>query len=38
MTRYSRVALAAIGILLLKVGVGCKKKASVAALPEGAES
>ena len=33
MKRHSRIALAAIGILLLSVGAGCKKKASVAALP-----
>ena len=34
MKRYSRIALAAIGILLLSAGAGCKKKASVAALPQ----
>ena len=34
MKRLSRIALAAIGILLLSVGAGCKKKASVAALPQ----
>jgi peptidoglycan-associated lipoprotein len=33
MKRNSRIALTAIGILLLSVGAGCKKKASVAALP-----
>jgi peptidoglycan-associated lipoprotein len=34
MKRYSRIALAAMGILLLSLGAGCRKTASVAALPQ----
>jgi peptidoglycan-associated lipoprotein len=34
MKRDSTIALAAIAILLISVGAGCKKKASVAALPQ----